>query len=108
MTTTIHTIRHRIRKRYKSLNSWGKTGREFSIDKAMAWRIAKEPGYEPHDPHIRMILDLPIFKPAPVCATCGEVHITKRCTTRPRRYRDLYSIPTPQLRQMIENREEFK
>ena len=40
--------------------------------------IAK--GREPKNPHYREILRLPVLAPAPVCAKCGAVHVTKRCT----------------------------
>jgi hypothetical protein len=39
-------------------------------------------GEEPRDPHIRAILRLPILAPAPVCPTCGEIHIKARCPHR--------------------------
>lgn len=107
-TTTIDTIHHKMRKRYKTLKSWESVGVEFQVTKAMAWRICNEPDYEPKDTKIRARLNLPIFKPAPVCNNCGEVHITKRCATKPRKYPDLFSIPIKQLRAMLDNREELK
>lgn len=52
---------------------------------------------EPRKADIRRALGLPITVPAPVCAKCGQVHVTKRCTqangktAKPRiRYKDLW------------------
>lgn len=61
------------------------------------YRIAKDKSYEPKRPDIRRALGLPITASAPVCAKCGQVHVTKRCTqangktAKPRiRYKDLW------------------
>jgi len=33
----------------------------------------------PKSPHKRLVLGLPALIPAPACAKCGNVHVTKRC-----------------------------
>ena len=38
----------------------------------MAWRIAKERGYEPRDPHLRARLGLPALVSVAPCEKCGE------------------------------------
>ena len=64
--------------------------------------IAKT-GYVPKKWHTK--LGIRIYKPAPVCVKCGEVHVTKRCTKNDvqpvRRWRDL---PPELLRLALEYR----
>ena len=89
----------------------------------MSWReIAKLPefqgipagtlcsiskGFEPKNPKVRVQLGLSAQALAPVCPTCGVVHVTKRCPTKRiiTKWRDL---PTEQLAWAILNREPFK
>lgn len=47
------------------------------------------------------------MKPAPVCLQCGQVHVTKRCTAKPRRYRDLLDMPRGELRRRLDQRSLF-
>lgn len=37
-------------------------------------------GHEPKSARIRLLLHLPALAPAPVCSTCGEVHLRKSAT----------------------------
>ncbi len=75
----IDELRLKINALYKKLHTWQLVGDELKINKGLAYRIAKT-DYEPHEPHLRELLDLPILMPAPVCPRCGVVHVTKRCT----------------------------
>jgi hypothetical protein len=89
------------------MGNWRAVGAAFGLSGAMAWRIGKT-GYEPKDPHIRLILNLATLLPAAVCRVCGEVHTTRRCVRkgRQRRYRSLWAMPVVELRWALENREE--
>jgi hypothetical protein len=51
---------------------------------------------------------LQLYKEAPVCPKCGEVHVSRRCTNiRTRRYGDLWDWPVEELRRALEHREEM-
>lgn len=52
-------------------------------------------------------LGLREYLPAPACPRCGKVHVSKRCTAQPRRYRDLFDMPTAELLRRLENRYEL-
>lgn len=41
-------------------------------------------GEYPTDPAKREILGLAIYRQAPACSKCGEVHVSKRCSARPK------------------------
>ena len=78
----------------------------IGVNRATACRIANT-DYEPKKETIRKRLGLPPLGSATLCPVCNVVHV-KRCPEkRRRRYRDLLSIPIGELREMIENREEF-
>jgi hypothetical protein len=51
----------------------------LGIPPGMLCAISK--GREPKNNRIRIILGLPVLAPAPVCPTCGKVHISKICPT---------------------------
>ena len=74
----IYELKNDILRRYANLGNWRAVGKDMGITSGMAFRVAVN-GYEPHDPHIRSILNLPVLLPAPVCLKCGEVHVTKKC-----------------------------
>jgi hypothetical protein len=82
---TIYELVEKINASYARLNNWRLVGDEFKINKGVAYRIAKN-GYEPHEPHIRATLGLPILMPAPVCPIHNVVHVSKTCpvTKKPR------------------------
>jgi hypothetical protein len=71
----------------------------------MAFRMAVQK-YEPKEAAIRVRLGLAAMVPAPACAVCGGVHMSKRCTVKVqgRRYRDLWDVPVRVLRKMLEER----
>lgn len=104
---TIKGLRIEIRKKYKELRNWEAVGRHYGLNRGMAWRIAREKGYEPKDPKIRMQLGLPAMGMAPRCAECGEVHVSARCARRPRRYSSLWEIPVRELRRRLDEREDI-
>ena len=54
--------------------------REFGppVNHADIHRILR--GIEPRTPAKRLRLGLPALASAPVCAKCGELHVTQRCT----------------------------
>ena len=110
---TIQEIAAKLRDDYRELRSWNWVARENGISKGMAFRIALR-DYEPKDSRIRHRLGLPVYRPAPACNECGEVHtIEGICTKvtqirivrqRPRVYRDWWAVPKKELRQMLEER----
>lgn len=73
------TLKSKISRLYRKLGTWEDVGNELGITGGMAYRIANDE-YEPHDAHIRERLGLPVLALTPVCAKCGQVHTTKRCT----------------------------
>lgn len=105
----IGIIRRELRKAHRRLKNWRAVGVEFDIDNAMAWRIANEPGYEPHDPKIRTKLGLPAFVEVAACPVCGEVHVKKSCprSAVSRRPKNIFDWPVDRLRWALEHREEF-
>jgi hypothetical protein len=51
-------------------------------------------------------LNIPEMKPAPACSKCGEVHVSKRCTTtrkKPTRWADMPAKDV--LRALVERRD---
>ncbi|MFA5376900.1 MAG: hypothetical protein WC455_14210 [Dehalococcoidia bacterium] len=86
---SIETLRNRIIRDYARLKTWRAVADKYGVTCGMVYRIAVN-NYEPRDAHIRTALELPAMAPAPVCKICGEIHVTKRCTShgarpRPRR-----------------------
>ena len=71
-------------------------------------RVARE-GYEPKAPHIRRILNLPLFVTVIACAKCGQVHrLLKKCGGRkPRAYMRIADMPVALLAWKMRNREEM-
>lgn len=61
----------------------------------------------PKDPQKRAALQLAPVVEVNACSQCGKAHVSKKCTERPKSYKDLFSIPTDVLKWMIENRKEF-
>ena len=47
----------------------------------MVQRVATT-DYRPKSPAIRAALGLPILAPAPVCPSCGVVHVAARCPAK--------------------------
>lgn len=91
-----------LRASYTTLGTWRAVGDAYSVPARTAWRIANT-DYEPKSSSLRLRLGLPALAPAPVCPRHGIVHTRKTCP-RPRRYRDLWDIPTTELRRMLEER----
>lgn len=83
-------------------------GREFDIDGAMAFRIARQ-DYEPKDPKIRVKLGLPAIVQVAACPVCGEVHVKKSCprSAVSRQPKRIAEWSTRRLLWALENREEF-
>lgn len=55
----------------------------FKVSAATVWKFAN--GQEPRSPKLRRLFNLPALAPAPVCPTCGEVHVkTGRCPHAPK------------------------
>lgn len=101
------SLRETFLRDYAELRSWRKVAEKHGVTKPMAYRVAKEDGYEPKDSRIRLALGLPELKLAPVCPIHGVVHVSRRCPGPKRKYRDLFDIPPAELRWMLENREEM-
>jgi len=84
----IRTLRRKLQKAHKTKlvgprgellrKSWANVGKEFGLPGGTAYRIATS-DYEPKRPDIRFHLGLPTLLPAPACAKCGQVHVSKRC-----------------------------
>ncbi len=109
--SSIDTVKRRLQKQYKAQKStgaggWREVGMANGITGSMAYRIAMEESYEPHDAVIRQSLGLVVLAPAPVCEHCGKVHVSRRCPSR-RIYKDLWDIPASILRRMLEERYEL-
>ena len=56
-------------------------GAEIGISGGMAYRVATS-DYEPRDNAIRKLLGLPQLARAPICPTCGVVHVRKTCPVK--------------------------
>ena len=102
----IDVIRQRLIKAYKRLGNWRTVGKEFGISGGMAFRIAQR-DYEPRDPQIRARLGLESYGKAPVCPRCGMVHVSQRCTAKPKKMGKVSEMPEAELRWRLENREEL-
>lgn len=102
---THQELQNAIRAAYKAQGAWRKVGRQFGITPAMAWRIVNQ-GYDPKTPEIRHRLGLPALIPTPPCGKCGAVHVSKRCTAKPREYRDLFAMPPEELLRRLNERSE--
>ena len=100
------SLRREMKKLRKSGLIWQEIADRYGVTVGMAYRIAVN-GYEPKEAAIRVRLGLPARVLTPVCMSCGQVHVSKRCTVKAaaRRYRDLWDMPVRALRKMLEERE---
>lgn len=99
---TFDVLQARIKKAYQKEKNWRRVAQQFGINEGTAWDIAH--GYEPKTPELRRKLGLPSLAPAPVCTRCGDVHVTKRCTAKPRHVTRWRDLPVEALRLAIELR----
>jgi hypothetical protein len=76
--TSCDAVQKRLRALYGQLGSWKLVGAEIKVSPAMAQRVATT-DYRPKSPAIRAALGLPVLASAPVCPSCGVVHIRKTC-----------------------------
>lgn len=103
-TKTLEQLAAELRADHARLGNWRAVSAAWhGIDDATLCRIAKG-NYEPKDPHIRHLLELPIYLPAPACPECGDVHVAVRCPRRPPALRSNWDTPTEELRWQLENR----
>ena len=76
----------------------------YGVNRYYLWHIINNDDYVPPE-WAQNRLGIRVYKPAPVCVKCGEVHVTKRCTKNDvqpvRRWRDL---PPELLRLALEYR----
>lgn len=71
--------------RYREKTPWRIVAKSFpGVHWATLNKIVTKKDYEPDDPGIRRKLGMAIYKPAPACAECGEVHVQKRCPNKPK------------------------
>jgi len=104
----IGDIRREVRRAYRRLRNWRAVAAELGMTSGMAYRIGMD-GYEPKEAKIRARLGLPAFGKAPVCAHCGEVHVSKKCAKRGRKKAvRLCDLPVKELRRRLEEREEIE
>jgi hypothetical protein len=103
----INVLRKEMKRAYDQGLNYRQVGAIYRVSGGMAYRIINEAGYEPKEAHIRYILGLPALVPAPVCERCGEVHISRRCTRRPKPVRRWRDLPALLLRWALDNREEL-
>jgi hypothetical protein len=95
---------------YAFLEDW------YGVNRYYLWNLLNLDGYTPPE-WAQEKLGIQIYRPAPVCPNCGEVHLIKGvCPTvtpirivrqRPRKYPDLFSMPPDYLRQLLDNREDL-
>jgi hypothetical protein len=87
---SINSVKRILAARYKQLKNYRKVAAEFGLSPAMVCIIITQ-DYEPKRADIRLKLGLSAFAYAPVCYTCGIVHVSKRCPERRtlKRWRDL-------------------
>ena len=52
---------------------------EMGVNRYYLWKILNDETYRP-TPRISHILGIKLYREAPVCSKCGEVHVTKICT----------------------------
>lgn len=74
LKAAIRRLKKRLRALYKELGTWQKVGEAAGISGGAAFRIVKRK-YIPKRKDIRLILDLPVEEPAPVCPVHGIVHV---------------------------------
>lgn len=103
--TKSNTIQERLRALKAADMSWRQI-QASSADLAVVpvrtlWKI-HETGKVPKK--WREHFGLPELKPAPCCPSCGDVHTTKTCTRKRRKYRDLWAMPADELRRRLEER----
>jgi len=88
--------------------SWHYVAREMGLSVGTAIRVARD-SYEPKAPHIRRILNLPVYVTLIACAKCGQVHrLLKKCGDRKsRNYAHIADMPVALLAWKMRNREEM-
>lgn len=91
---TVEEVITTVRKQYlekKSLRRVAKEDYQGRVTFGDVQRMIK--GIEPLKPQVRLAFGLQPMAPAPICLRCGEVHVTKKCTsttsTQPRQRRPL-------------------
>jgi len=52
------TTRDQVRSMYQKLGTWEAVGNALGVNRAVAWRFANEPGWEPRNKSIRERLGL--------------------------------------------------
>ena len=102
--------RRKMQKRHDQLGSWRAVADLPEYAGLSFATLAAYAGGRPIvNPHHRHLLGLPALAPAPVCASCGVVHVG-RCPRRKVAWseRPLREQPVELLRWRLENREEMK
>jgi hypothetical protein len=75
-------LEERVKTLYKRLGTWRAVAAEIGLSEGTTYRIGVY-GEMPKVKKNRIKAGLDVFEPAPVCRTCGSVHVYTRCT-RPR------------------------
>lgn len=70
-----------LRTKARAINRWiASRGLKIEITHDVVRRLEK--GIEPKDEAKRIALGLPVLHLAPVCPSCGQVHIKVRCPSK--------------------------
>ncbi len=77
---------------------------KYGVNRYYLWNIINDECYKPPF-KVALKLGIKTYAPAPVCAWCGEVHVSSRCPHRRRPYRTISEMPTSVLLWKLENRE---
>lgn len=109
---SIEQISLEFKQAKRKYKTWRRTADYLSdkykvrITAGMALRIARDK-YEPSEKNqeLRHALGLPIYKLAPVCKWCGDVHMPARCPNRRKKSTKLIDYSTEELAYMLVNRQ---
>ncbi len=104
---SLERVQDELNERRKTTGRWEDVANELGVSLGSVCRVAK--GYYPRTPELCRKFRLPVMLPTIACSNCGVVHVAKKCpadklNVERRYYRDLFDIPVPVLRELIENR----
>lgn len=77
---SLDKARRALNQAHRQFGTWRAVGEHFGIPAGTACSVAK--GRDPKPAYVRKALSLPLYKPAPACANCGDVHVSRRCPAK--------------------------